>query len=374
VPGPPTPGAVDRTGVSPTEIRIGVHVPITGAAPVPQDFEKYVTLYARWLADRGGIHGRNLRILVRDDQLNPSRAVQVCRELVEVQKVFLLVGISPNEASACARYAERMGVPYLSASGADAGLGKLATYFALSMSYPQQSPMLVQLIRRLGKSKLGILVADPPNLDDTYESFSAAARSGGLTVVRSRRVKEKGDDAESVAEATALRQAGAEVVYVAGPPALLLKLAHAAQGQAYNPQWIGPGPTAGFNLVAEVGCPSIGAAKFLSPIPQLDVIDRYDPDFRPASHRYNGEEPSDLALISWGITKTIAVMLAATGPDLSRQSLLTTIQSGREFASGVYAPVRYGPRSRFGARQSHLLEADCQARRFRTVAAFVSEL
>ena len=36
----------------------------------------------------------------------------------------------------------------------------------------------------------------------------------------------------------------------------------------------------GLNLVAEFGCPSIAGARFLSPFPQVDVIDRFDPDYK----------------------------------------------------------------------------------------------
>ena len=38
------------------------------------------------------------------------------------------------------------------------------------------------------------------------------------------------------------------------------------------------------------------------------------------------------------------------------------------------SPLRYGPAERFGARQAHVLEADCSNRRWRTVATFVSTL
>ena len=65
----------DRDGVTDKEIVIGMHAPITGAAPVPQDsVDKAKDLYCRFLAERGGIFGRNVRIVFRDDQFNPSRA------------------------------------------------------------------------------------------------------------------------------------------------------------------------------------------------------------------------------------------------------------------------------------------------------------
>ncbi len=126
--GPAAPGgSVDRTGVSDTKIRVGIHAPITGAAPFPQNaFDKGKDVYWKFLAERGGIFGRNVEIVFRDDQFNPSRAVQVCREMVEQEKVFILMGAAGSEQiTACARYANSMNVPYLSAGVNEDGLAGL---------------------------------------------------------------------------------------------------------------------------------------------------------------------------------------------------------------------------------------------------------
>jgi hypothetical protein len=45
---------------------------------------------------------------------------------------------------------------------------------------------------------------------------------------------------------------------------------------------------------------------------------------------------------------------------------------GREFASNVYPVVSYSGSIRFGAKSSHLLEADCMARRYKTIATFTA--
>jgi branched-chain amino acid transport system substrate-binding protein len=370
--GPP---AEDRTGVSDTEIVIGIHAPLTGAAPVPQDsLDKAKGLYWRFLAERGGVFGRNVRVVFRDDQYNPSRAAQVCREMVEKERVFLLMGLGADQVLPCARYAGQAGVPYFATGGQEEGLTELPTFFNVSMSFPQQAPMVAQLVKQSGKTKVGIVVMNTPNYNDTFRAFNVAAREAGLQVVRASRISKQATQSETLAEANALRMAGAESVMVLAAPLVFLNLAHSAQGQAYNPLWVGPGVSNGLNLVAEFGCPSIGAARFLSPFPQLDVIDRLDPDYRQVYRRYNGEEADDLGLAVWGVDKTLHRFFEAAGPDLTRQRFLATLQSGREFAGGIFPPVRYGPGIRFGARHAHVLEADCSARRYRTLATFASGL
>lgn len=364
----------DREGVTDKEIVIGVHAPITGAAPVPQDsVDKAKDLYWKFLAERGGIFGRNVRIVFRDDQFNPSRAVAVCRELVEQEHAFMLFGIGTDQSTACARYASQVGVPYFATGGGEASVAGLKNFFGISMSLPQQGPMLAQMVKRLGKTKVGVVAINTPNYDDTFNSLVQSAKAAGLNVVRADRISKNPSQSEALAETNNLRTAGAEAVLLMHAPVAFLNLAHAAQGQAYTPLWAGPGLSNGLNLVAEFGCPSIAGARFLSPFPQLDVIDRFDADYKPAYRKYNkGEEPDDLGLMVWGLEKTLHQFLLAAGPDLTRSKLMATLESGREFVSNIFPPVRFGPAKHFGATQAHLLEADCNNRRYRTLATFAS--
>src|SRR5207244_4277505 len=87
-------GPPNRTGVTDKEIVIGIHAPVTGAAPFPQTtFDTGKDVYWKFVNEKGGVAGgRSVRVVFRDDQFNPQRAVQVCREMVEQEKVFLLIG------------------------------------------------------------------------------------------------------------------------------------------------------------------------------------------------------------------------------------------------------------------------------------------
>jgi len=362
----------DKDGVTDKEIVIGVHAPITGAAPVPQDsVDKAKDLYWRFLAERGGIFGRNVRIVFRDDQFNPSRAVAVCRELVEQEHAFILFGIGTDQSTACARYASEVGVPYFATGGGEASVAGLKNFFGISMSLPQQGPMLAQMVKKLGKTKIGVVAINTPNYDDTFNSMVQSAKAAGLNVVRADRISKNPSQSEALAETNNLRTAGAEAVMLMHAPVAFLNLAHAAQGQAYTPLWTGPGLSNGLNLVAEFGCPSIAGARFMSPFPQLDVIDRFDADYKPTYRKYNkGEEPDDLGLMVWGLEKALHQFLQAAGPDLSRSKLMATLESGQEFVSNIFPPARFGPTTHFGATQAHLLEADCNTRRCETLATF----
>ncbi|MEX2659056.1 MAG: ABC transporter substrate-binding protein, partial [Acidimicrobiales bacterium] len=326
---PSTPG--DRTGISDNEIRIGIHAPVTGAAPFPQEsFREGAPIYWDYLEGKGGVHGRNGEVIFEDDQFDPATARRVCQKMVEQDKVFLLVGGGgADQITACAEYANSVGVPYLSAGVNEQGLSNIRAYFALSMTYAQQSPMLVQLAtNKLGGGSFAIAVADTPSFADAHASITKQAQGGGLNIVYNKKIPKNVTPGQALSIAQELCSADngqmAKIVYILASPVTFLNIASAAGGQQCVPQYIGPGITSGLNTVANVGRESIGAAKFLSPFPQLDVIDQLDPEFRKAARDQGKGDPDDIALALWGLNKTLHSMFDAAGPDMSRQSFVQT--------------------------------------------------
>jgi branched-chain amino acid transport system substrate-binding protein len=370
-------GEPDRTGVTDEKIRIGIHAPVTGAAPFPQKaFEESNDLYWKFLAGKGGVHGRNVEVVFRDDKYNPTDAVQACREMVEKEKVFAIIGFAgSDQITACARYADTVDVPYFSGGVNEEGLAGLDRYFAISQTYDQQSSTLVKLMKKkINKPRVAIVVIETPALNSTVRSITREiTRAGGLQIVRTSRIGKYASDAELLSEAQQLRNSGAEIVYVIAAPIPFIKLATNAQAQAYNPTWVGPGTTNGFQVVAQAGCPAVSSAKFLSPFPQLDAIDELDADYKKAYREHVGNNPDDIGILNWGLNKVVHQMLEATGRDLSRQSFLKAVTSGRVFHSNVYPDVSYSGNIRFGARTAHLLEADCANRSWKTSGRFVAD-
>lgn len=362
----PSTGPNDKVGVSDKEIVIGIHAPVTGAAPFPQaTFEEGREVY--WKA-KGPINGRQVRVVFYDDQFNPSRAVQVCREMVEKDKVFLLVGGGgADQITACAKYANQVGVPYLSAGVNQTGLESLKTYFALSLTYSQQSPIIAQLLKnKLGTSKIGIVVADTPSFADAQASFTKAAQDAGLEIVRNAKINKNASASETLSEAGAQQRAGAQAVYILTSPTVFLQFAQSAANQGYNPQYVGPGITAGLNTVANVGCPGIGEARFLSPFFQLD-----DPganEYKKAYRDQNGKDGDDIGFALWGLSAVLGEMLKASGQELGRGQFMATLNSGQPFSGGVYSEVKYAAGKPFGGSAASLLKADCGARRYVTEA------
>jgi ABC-type branched-subunit amino acid transport system substrate-binding protein len=84
---------VAEAGVTESTVKIGMVVGITGAVSdlgveVKRGFEAYVNK----VNAAGGVAGRKIEILFRDDAYKPENTVHLTRELIEKDKVFALAG------------------------------------------------------------------------------------------------------------------------------------------------------------------------------------------------------------------------------------------------------------------------------------------
>ena len=331
-----------------------------------------------WKTPEGKVFSRTVRVFFEDDKFDPATAVQKCKKMVEENKVFVLIGGGgADQITACAKYAQSVGVPYLSAGVNEAGLSNLRSYFALSTTYSQQSPFLTQLIsKQFPGKKVGIAVADSGSFNDAHASITKAFTGAGFEIVYNKRIPKSANAGDGANIANAMQTSGAEVIYFLSSPTTFLYVA-AALNPVYSPQFVGPGITSGLATVAEIGCQGrkgVDKAIFLSPFPQLDVIDQIDPGYQKAYQDQLGKKGGDLGLALWGLSKQLKTMFDAAGKDMTRQSFVTTIEGGTAFAGGVYPPVTYSTRSHFGGSQVHAVQADCSTNpgSYKTIATFVS--
>ena len=162
---------------------IGIHAPVTGASPIPQtSFDVGKDIYWKFLAESAPERAvrAQVRVVFRDDTFNPQTAVQVCRQMVEDDGAFLLVGGGgADQITACAQYAAENGIPYLSAGVNEDGLADLETYFATTLTYAQQAPLLMQLLQEKSITDIGLVVADTPSFNDAMTAIKTAAGEAG---------------------------------------------------------------------------------------------------------------------------------------------------------------------------------------------------
>jgi branched-chain amino acid transport system substrate-binding protein len=84
-------GGSSAPGVTKTTVTIGSHQPLTGpAAPGYSEIGPAADAFFKYLNAQGGVNGRKIRFVYKDDGYNPTNTVSVVRQLVLQNKVFAI--------------------------------------------------------------------------------------------------------------------------------------------------------------------------------------------------------------------------------------------------------------------------------------------
>lgn len=353
-PAPVTKGTT--TGISSSLIRIGIHAPLSGASPLPQgSFESGAKKF--WAGKK--IFGRSVEVLTRDDKYTPSGAVRACEELS--RETFIVLGAAgTDQIQACGRNRtlQRSKTPYISSGVTENGLRGIPTYFANSLTYKQQAPIVVANAKRqkFPTGKWAVVLSDTPNFADARDAIQVELKKAGIAYDYIP-VPKAGTDSDAAALAGKLRTGRYPVVFFLGQPFFFAKTVQQTQGPGYAPTWTGPGPSMAVNSVMTLVCGSQGGfkASFLSPYHGLDKA--------PA-----GKYADDIEMITAGSMMGVEFMLKQmTAQTLNRESLIAKLQGGLKIPGGIFPPSDY-TRGQFGGTAVYALNSDCSKRQWVTSA------
>jgi branched-chain amino acid transport system substrate-binding protein len=102
-------------------LRIGCPLPLTGpVAALAADMQRGAVLAADELNARGGVMGRKVEVLFRDDQLKPAIGAQRTKELIENERVqFIVGGLAAHVQMAINEQTKKSKVLFISTSQSD---------------------------------------------------------------------------------------------------------------------------------------------------------------------------------------------------------------------------------------------------------------
>ncbi|AJC22271.1 ABC transporter substrate-binding protein [Pandoraea pulmonicola] len=219
-------------------IKIGVSGPFTGgSSSMGVSMRDGVRLAAAEINKAGGVLGRQIVLVERDEEAKNERGVQVAQELINKEKVVATVGyINTGVALASQRFYQDAKIPVFN----NVATGTVITEQFKPPQYPDnyvfrnsakdsiQAPMIVEeAITRRGFKKPAIL-ADSTNYGQLgREDLEKALKAKGITPVAVEKFNIK--DVDMTAQLLKAKQAGADVIltYGIGP-----ELAQIANGMA----------------------------------------------------------------------------------------------------------------------------------------------
>jgi ABC-type branched-subunit amino acid transport system substrate-binding protein len=373
--GEQTGGATDAKadaapGVTDDTVVIGTHQPLTGpAAPGYSRISVAAKAMYDYINDHGGINGRTIDYRVEDDGYNPTRTVEVVKQLVLQDQVFAIVGgLGTPTHSKVVQYLNSQGVPDLLVSSGALEWddpGKSPTTFGFQVDYTREGKIQGKYIKEhLGGKKVGLMFQN----DDVGRD----AQQGLDQFVKADVVSRQGYDpanTDVLPQLSALRDAGAEVVVCSCVPAFTALTILTAARLGYHPQFvvssIGADPVTLTGLLqdfAKRGGAEVSAAALLNGLigtgylPDVASDDPWIALFKEVHDKYIPNEPLTNTII-FGMAQayTFAQALKLAGRDLTRGKLIDAMESGKIAGPGV-TPFAFSAKSHAGYTGAYVFQ------------------
>ncbi len=342
-------------GVTSTSITFGTHQPLTGPAapgyseiaPASQAFFDYVNAH-------GGVYGRKISLVTKDDEYNPAKTVTVTHELVLQDNVFgIFEGLGTPTHTKVVGFLNSSKVPDMFvASGCpcwDNGVTQPYT-FGWQPNYTIEGKVLGQYIKQhFAGKKVGVFYQD--------DDFG----NGGLTgikdevpagqIVSTQPYQPGGTDVAP--QISAIKAAGAEVMVDFTVPI------YTALGQltsftlGYKPQLVvsnvGIDPTTVGGLLktfskGKAGTELIEGAITDGYLPSSsDLSNPWIALFKKIHDEYDSSAPFD-GNVEYGMANAYTLVQALTmaGKDLTREDLVKVVnEKGAQLKGPGLVPFRY---------------------------------
>ncbi len=333
-------------GVTETEIVLGMHAPKSGSYAsywaITQGMQAY---FDYWNTEKGGVNGRKIRFIARDDQTDPAVARTVVQDLIEKDKVFAFTGnLGTPQHSAVADLINARKIPDLFVF---TGAGKwndpqnLPYTFGWTFSYPTESKILSEYAKRNwpGK-KIGILYQNDDFGKDYLKVFGDDVKSGqgALQVVATQSYETAASDISS--QMQALKNAGSEVVALFSVPKFSILAFKFMRDSGWRPLVIMSSVSADPSVIEGGGPDIVEGTITAAYLP--DISDDSNPDVqehkRLLAKYAPGVTPSNFTLSGWAQAQLTVDTLIRAGRNPTRESLVQAAESIKDFKGIAYGP------------------------------------
>jgi branched-chain amino acid transport system substrate-binding protein len=306
---------------------------------------------------RGGVHGRKLKLVSRDDGYEPDRAIAETKKLIEEDKVFALIGAVGTPTSAAAQpIATAAHVPFI---GPFTGAGflrnpKLENVINVRASYAAEAEAWIKhLTEDLKVKKIAIFYQD--------DAFGRAGLDGVKAAMGKRDIELAGEatyERNTVAVKTALltlRRAEPEAVVMVGAYKPCAEFIRLARKLAFNPVFVNISFVGASALAKDLGADGKGVVvSQVVPFPwdtSLKLVADYQAAIKGA--------PDFVSLEGYLVGRLAIAALEKMGAEPTRDGLIKTIKDTGKFDIGGLA-MTYGPSKNEGLDQVFLtvIQAD----------------
>lgn len=331
-------------GITDSEIRIGQFAALTGpAAELGKRLQVGIQAHFAAVNAAGGISGRKLTLVSRDDGYEPEKSAVAVKALIEEDKVFALIGSVGTPTTLAAIPAiNAAAIPLIGPfTGAQALREPLnRNVFHVRASYFDETERIVQHLSTVGITKIAVFYQN--------DSYGKAGLEGVTRALDKRKLKAVGNmtvERNSVDVTAALNEliktSPEAVIQISAykSSAALIKQARAKTygGQFFNVSFVGSRA-----LSEELG--DAGAGVTISqvvpfPFASSSLVGR---EYQQRMTESGNKEFDFSSMEGFLAAKVLTEGLRRAGRSLSRESLTSALESMKDFNMGGFS-VSYGP-------------------------------
>ena len=341
-------------GTSDTEIKIGQTIAYSGPASAYGTLGKVEAAYFKWLNEtKGGINGRKITFISRDDGYSPPKAVENVRGLVESDEVALIFGVLGTPLNMAIRpYLNTQGVPQLFVAAGSSALNDPA-HFPWTMGWQpnlrdEAKFYARHLLAHNPKPKVGVLYQNDDfgkdllaglkeGLGEDADNMIVSAQNFQSTdpTIDSQMVILQNSGAEALFLFTYAKQAAQAISKMSDlkwKPETYLHLGAASVGATFKPA----------GLDKSTGIMSAGFMK--------DVTDPKwagDPDVKAWTEWMKANMPGadlndSLTAAGYSFGQTMEQVLRQCGDNLTRENIMKQAANLHDFRVGLLLPAPAG--------------------------------
>ena len=167
---------------------------------------------------KGGVLGKKIELIVRDDESNPAKGVVAARELVQREKVVgLFGGLDTPVSMAIVPFANQSKVPFMGvwAAGTPITRNGAAENYVFRVSAVDalvDKALLSYAIKKYGAKKPGLILINNPWGESNEKGLKAALEEKNMSYAGIEKFQDA--DVDVVPQLTRLKQEGADVLFM----------------------------------------------------------------------------------------------------------------------------------------------------------------
>lgn len=337
-------------GVDNSSIVVGQSCALSGpAAELGIEMRQGAQLYFNEVNEKGGVNGRQIRLVTFDDGYEPERAATNTRKLIAEEKVFALFGYvgTPTSNAALPIFSEAK-VPFVGAfTGAESLRSPFNRYiFNVRASYYDETEKIVEQLTSLGVRNIAVLFQD--------DAYGRAGLTGIERALARRSMKTA--VTATVERNTVKVDAAVKILVAPQPDAIVMisayksvaafvraaKLAGYA-GQFHNVSFVGSKA-----LANELGSDGYGVAiSQVMPFP-FSGATQLARDYQRAIKSSAGAQLSFTSIEGYIAAKVFVEGIRRAGRDLTRERFISAMESINNLDLGGFN-VRFSPANHNGS-------------------------